>query len=206
MNDEASIPDRPNRPNRERQRHRAANGARVPAKPRPLDAAKLGDLALFYVGRFATTRAKLAHYLHRKLTERGWAGAELPDVDALVEKLVGLGAIDDAAYAVTKAQSLSRRGYGARRVADAVRAAGVAEPDRAGAIDVAQAARIDAALTFARRKRAGPFAAQMIDDRAAREKLIGAFVRAGHDARLARRIVALEPGTDPAILTDDYDG
>ena len=32
-----------------------------------------------YVGRFATTRAKLAHYLLRKLREKGWEGARPPD-------------------------------------------------------------------------------------------------------------------------------
>ena len=49
--------------------------ARKPRKPRPpLNAAKLEELALGYVGRFATSRAKLLSYLKRKLRERGWDG------------------------------------------------------------------------------------------------------------------------------------
>jgi len=36
----------------------------------PLDAEGLERLGLFYAGRYATTRAKLADYLRRKLRER----------------------------------------------------------------------------------------------------------------------------------------
>jgi regulatory protein len=38
----------------------------------PLDQAALQELALRYVGKYATTRAKLRAYLGRKLRERGW--------------------------------------------------------------------------------------------------------------------------------------
>ncbi|HYZ48955.1 MAG TPA: RecX family transcriptional regulator, partial [Sphingomonas sp.] len=40
----------------------------------PLDAPALERFALRYVERYATTRARLADYLSRKLRERGWAG------------------------------------------------------------------------------------------------------------------------------------
>ena len=61
-------------------------------KPRPpLDQGSLERLALHYVGRYATTRARLKTYLSRKLKERGWEGGARPDVDALAEKLSGLG-------------------------------------------------------------------------------------------------------------------
>ena len=39
------------------------------------------DLALSYAGRYATTQAKLKHYLKRKLRTRGWAGEDEPAVD-----------------------------------------------------------------------------------------------------------------------------
>ena len=42
--------------------------------PPPLDAEKLQNLALAYVGKFATSRAKLIDYLRRKLPRGGWAG------------------------------------------------------------------------------------------------------------------------------------
>jgi regulatory protein len=163
-------------------------------RARPLDATKLSELAVAYVGRFATTRDKLRHYLRRKLAERGWTGDALPDIEALVDRLVDLGAVDDAAYAVAKAGSLTRRGYGARRVDQAIRAAGVGEADREEADALAVDAKLSAALRFAEKRRAGPYALVAMTDPKARERMIGAFARAGHDTRLARAIVALAPG------------
>ena len=82
-----------------------AMGARNPRKPRPpLDAAKLDELALSYVGRFATSRAKLINYVKRKLRERGWDGDGEPPLDALADRLVQLGYVDDRAYALSKAR------------------------------------------------------------------------------------------------------
>ena len=46
-----------------------------------------------------------------------------------------------------------------------------------------------AALTFARRKRIGPFGPPN-DDRAVRDKQLAAMLRAGHAMDLSRRIVA----------------
>ncbi len=85
--------------------------ARPARKPRPpLDPESLERLGLFYAGRYATTRAKLAAYLGRKLGERGWAGTSPPPVEQLVERFAAAGYIDDAAFASARAASLQRRG------------------------------------------------------------------------------------------------
>jgi regulatory protein len=75
----------------------------------------LQRLAIHYVGRYATSRAKLKSYLARKVKERGYEGPG-PDLDDLAERLSRLGYIDDAAFASSRAASLQRRGYGARRI------------------------------------------------------------------------------------------
>ena len=89
-----------------------------PRKPRPpLDGEGLGRLALFYAGRFATTRAKLRTYLTRKLRERGWSGEGEPSAENEVERLVArfteLGYVDDKAFAVSRAEG--RRPNGGRQ-------------------------------------------------------------------------------------------
>ena len=131
--------------------------------PKPLDEDALRDLALRHVARFATSRGKLLAYLNRKLRERGWSGERPADPQALVERFADLDYIDDAGYAVMKSASLARRGYGARRVGEALRAAGIAEADRQQAD--AQTARDAwaAADRFARRKRLGPYATAALD-------------------------------------------
>lgn len=153
-------------------------------------------MALRYVGRYATTRAKLNAYLRRKIGERGWED-ELPaDIDAIVARFAELGYVDDAGFATIKGAALGRRGYGARRVDEALRADGVEEVDRADAQDAAVASKWAAAQILSRRKRIGPFATQR-PDRAMREKQMAIFLRAGHDFATARRWVDCEPGEMP---------
>ncbi len=121
-------------------------------------------------------------------------------MDEAVEKLVGrmadAGYVNDRLFAESKAASLGRRGYGARRVREALSAAGIDEADQAEARESAEENAWAAALRFAERKRLGPFAAQ-VPDRAAREKAIAAFLRAGHPSAIARRLASAAPGAVP---------
>tara|TARA_B100000678_G_scaffold164601_1_gene137440 strand:- start:1221 stop:1781 length:561 start_codon:yes stop_codon:yes gene_type:complete len=154
---------------------------------RPLDDTALRDLALSYAGRYATTAAKLKHYLQRKIRERGWAGEDEPQVDRIVARFVELGYIDDEAFAEVRTRDLLRRGYGARRVAQALHHAGV----DAEAMDLPGPSAAEtraAALAFARRRRLGPFGAEPPDQKM-REKQLAALVRAGHDFEAARAMV-----------------
>lgn len=162
---------------------------------KPLNEERLHELALFYVSRFATTRAKLAAYLDRKLRERDWEGDAPADVERLVQRLAGSGLVDDALYALSKSRSLSERGYGARRVRQSLRAAGVGEEDGEAARDLAAEDAAASALRFAKRRRIGPFAV-VAPDRAGREKALAAMVRAGHGFEIARAVVDAEPGSE----------
>jgi regulatory protein len=155
--------------------------------PKPLDAPRLEELALAYVARFATSAAKLDGYLRRKLRERGWAGAEEPALAALVERFVSAGYVDDRAFAIAKAGGLLRRGYGGRRIDQALGAAGIAEDLRAEAQGSAVAQR-QAAVALARKRKFGPFGVSGLE-RAFREKQVAAMLRAGHPLDSARRIV-----------------
>ena len=136
------------------------NGVMTPASARkerpPLDHHKLEELALRYVERFATTRARLRDYLRRKLRERGWKGDADPDLAAIADKFASLGYVDDAAYALNKARSLSGRGYGKRRLVQKLRFAGVEDADGEDARSLADEEAVASALRFAERRRLGP--------------------------------------------------
>ena len=164
----------------------------------PLTAAKLEELALNYVGRFATSRAKLRTYLQRKLRERGWGGDAEPPVEALADKFVRLGYVDDSAFALSKARSLTARGYGARRVQQALVVAGIDEEEGAEARNFAEEEAVDAALRFARRRSLGPYAARKPEPKE-RERALAAMIRAGHGFAIARAILDLGPGENPDV-------
>lgn len=170
-------------------------------RPRPpLNATKLEEMALHYVGRFATSRAKLVAYLQRKLRERGWDGNGEPPIEVLADKVVRLGYVDDSAFALSKARSLTGRGYGERRVRQALAQAGIGEEQAVAARVLAEDQSVEAALKFARRRAIGPFAANAPDP-AQRERALAAMIRAGHRFALARAIIDLKPGENP-----DYEG
>jgi regulatory protein len=162
----------------ERRRKRAA---------RPLNPALFEDMALAYVARFSTSGAKFERYLKRKLRERGWDGEDEPPVAATVERYIALGYIDDAAYARMKSGSLLRRGYGARRVHQALAEAGIAGALREDVAPSEAEAR-DAALAYARRRRFGPFGAAPVPPEQ-REKQLAGMLRAGHGFEAARALI-----------------
>ena len=170
----------------------------------PLNQKKLEELALRYVERFATTRAKLSDYLRRKLRERGWEGEREPNPAAIADRFAAQGYVDDAAYALNKARSLSGRGYGKRRLDEKLWAAGVGDADGEEARIHADEEAVDSALRFAERRRLGPFALEPYRDSKQREKALSAMVRAGHGFGLSLAIIALPPGAkvDPDQLRD----
>lgn len=176
-------------PGRKNGEDRSPRGRREQRAKPPLTEAKLRDLALHYAARFASTGARLEAYLVRKIRERGLVedgdGRTLDvDVPALVARLVELGYVDDDAYARMRARDLGARGYGARRVEETLRHAGVGEGLRRAHAPGEAAGRRAAAL-MAQKKRLGPFGASAegldhLSQRKAHEKAVAAMLRAGH--------------------------
>lgn len=172
--------------------------ARSGKKPAPpLNDERLRGLALHYVGKYATTKAKLAAYLTRKIRERGWEGERHPEVAALVEQFAELGYINDAQFAEARSRSFVRRGFGERRLNEDLRASGIADQDAIPAKEHMAEGTFAAAENFARRKRIGPFASEPAPPDK-RRKQLQAFLRAGHGFELSRRFVEADMGDELA--------
>jgi regulatory protein len=162
--------------------------ARQPRKPSPpLDPEALTAIAVRYVERFQTTRARLIRLLSQKLRQRGWQdGLPPPDPAAIADRMVELGYVNDAAFAEARARGLQRRGMGAGRVRATLSAYGVGADDSADALESLEP--VQAAIDFARRKRFGPFGPSVSDPRV-RNRQMAAMARAGHPPRLAADIL-----------------
>jgi regulatory protein len=168
--------------------HGSRRGAR--SARRPLDEHSIEERAIAYVSRYATTGARLAIYLNRKIAERGWAGSAPPAIGELVGRLVRLGYVDDEGFAAARASALRRRGYGVRRIEAALRNAGIEPATRAaiGASDGDENLR--SALALARRRRLGPYGNGAVD-RDEYRRAMAVMLRAGHDLAIARQALAM---------------
>ena len=174
---------------------------------RPLGAARLDELALAYVARFATSRAKLTRYLSRKVRESEWSDEvdAMTACEAVADRMEALRYLDDRQYAVMRAGAMTRRGLGVRRVKAQLYVDGIAAENSGEAIETAEGAAVAAAVGFARRRRFGPFAMQASDDPKQRERQVAAFLRAGHSLAITRRILAVPPGDEAGLAALDDD-
>ena len=160
-----------------------------------MNAESLRQLALYYVGKYATTQSKLAGYLTRKLRERGWNDERPADIGGLTEQFTSLGYINDAQFAEARSRSFVRRGFGGRRLNEDLRASGICDADAVNAKAHMEDSIFTAAENFARRKRFGPFAQEAAPPEK-RHKQLNIFLRAGHSFELAKRFVYAEPGDE----------
>lgn len=199
-------------------------GGRRAVGPVP-DRALLRATALAHLARFGTTRAGLTQVLERRVqrwARRAVEGGELSEevesrtaplgavIAQVVADMVELGAVDDAAFAGSRARSLTRSGRSRRAVQAHLAARGV-EAETVGAVlDDALGARgqdgqdveLAAALIFARRRRAGPFAPAREGDEDAvsgdeaavrRRKVLDAMARAGFGRATAEAALDMDP-------------
>lgn len=207
--------------------------ARRPTKPARVATIDLGwvDLAVAaHVARFSSPRARIEQVLRARVRKATLKGAVAPpDLEQMIaevlDKHVGHGTIDDAAWAEGRARSLTRRGVpgsvvkqrlrerGVKDTAPAMaaievlvqpRTAGVEalddEPgDGAGGGDDDEQTPPDvvAGCAYARRKRVGPYSRAESPDR---QKELGAMARAGFSFTVARRVLAMDRDAADQLL------
>ena len=137
---------------------------RKPRPPRKITAQSLDAAALAYLQRFATSAANLRAVLMRRVARAALAHDDDPEdgaalVDALVERYLRTGLLDDAAYAIARTATLHRRGSSPRGIRAWLAAKGVAAEhiDQALAQLGAETGDIDlrGAYNYARRRRLG---------------------------------------------------
>jgi regulatory protein len=187
------------------------------AKTARLDEAALREAALAYAARYGGTAAALRRALDRRI--RRWSeallAAEGADGQAIraqaaalgeaaarvVTALVALGAVNDAAFAESRARRLRRAGRSRRAVLAHLGARGIGAAMAGEAAPEDEAVEFAAALAFARRRRVGPFAREDAAE-ADRQRVLMAFGRAGFSGAVARRALDCAPEEAARIIRD----
>lgn len=187
---------------------------RSPRRPRPAgpppDAAALQAAALAHLARFAATEAGLRRVLERRIdrwarraVEEGQAQESIRSLAAgarqaaaeVARRLAASGAVDDAGFAAARARRLARAGRSRRAIAAHLAAKGVAaETLRTALPEDAEAAELDAALAWCRRRRLGPFAPDpAAADAEARRRALAAMARGGFARGTAEAALDMAP-------------
>jgi len=183
------------------------------AGPAP-GAAELHDAALDYLGRYAATEVGLRRMLERRVdrwARRATATADTEGVTRaaaaarsiareVVARLVAAGAVNDAAYAESRARSLIRSGRSRRATAAQLGAKGVDPAIARAALPDDDASELAAALVLARKRRIGPFRTGAPPDDAGRRRELGMLARAGFPQSVARRALAMDLGQAEALV------
>jgi regulatory protein len=182
-----------------------------PAGPPP-DAAKLREVAIAHLARFAATEAGLRRVLARRVDR--WAreaeGQGQADVAPraaaaraaaaeVAKRLVAQGAVDDKGFAESRARRLLRGGRSRRAALAHLREKGVDAETAAAALPEGEVAELDAALAFCRRRRIGPFATAEASPEA-RLKALAALARAGFGRDVAGQALRMDPAEADARL------
>ena len=180
-------------------------------QPRPAGkapaASRLREAALAHLARFAATEAALRRVRDRRVDR--WARAaeaegQPRDATAaaaaiaraaaaeVAAAMVAAGAVDDAAFAESRAKRLARAGRSRRAIAAHLSAKGIAAETAAAALPEGDEAELDAALAYCRRRRIGPFAREA-EDADRRRKALAALARGGFAQPVARGVLAMDP-------------
>lgn len=200
---------------------RSKRAKKRPAAARPRNAdpgkaptrASLHEAALSYLARGAASIDSVTKSLERRVSN--WArravrggqrdaeavAAEAAEarelIPAIVARLGEVGLVNDTTFAENRARSMSTAGRSRRAITSHLTQKGVDAATVREAVPRDAGAELHAALTFARKRRIGPFAAPDEDadreaKRAAERKALGAMARAGFDWNVCDRVMRMD--------------
>lgn len=171
--------------------------------PKKITPARLENIALYYLERYSSSAANLQKVLMRRVHKSVRHHEDLDReearewVDETVEKMKGLGYVNDEAYAEMKSRAFHRQGKPPRAISQALAAKGVDRETTASALETLADERgerdleLSAAITFARKKRLGPH--RLAEDREERkQKDMATLGRNGFSYETARKVLEAE--------------
>lgn len=201
------VPAAPGRKQGDSRRPAKEDRPRKKRQPMKATAAALERSAQRYIERYETATDHLRWLLMIKVARSAQVhGTDAEEgaaaVEALLERFQRAGILDDQRFARARVRSLHRRGSSRAMIRARLAAKGVARAVIDEALEEAEGSAeerdLAAALTFARRRRLGPYRAEGREER--RERDLAALGRQGFDYETARRVIDCE---DPAALLAD---
>jgi regulatory protein len=168
---------------------------------KPPDESSLYLAALNHLARYAATEAGLARVLARKIDR--WSRQQITDdadaetistaarrakssIPNIITRLKSAGALNDEAFAASRAKRLTREGKSRRGTLAHLAAKGIPPTTAASTLPDDPDRELAAACAYLRRRRAGPFG------NTPDLKILGAMARAGFTQSTARQALRLD--------------
>lgn len=189
--------------------------------PRKITSRYLENAALYYLQRYATSVDNLRQVMIRKV-KRSCAfhdvapDAFYPQIEALLERYVASGLLNDKTYAEGRVGSLRRQGRSRQIILSKLQLKGLAREDIEAALeqidtetkeDQGMEAEFAAALKLARKKKIGNFNLKPETDpllrRKEQQREMGMLARNGFSFDIAKRVLSFEDedmGEDSGIF------
>ncbi len=170
-------------------------------RPKKVTPDYLERAAVFYLERYSSSAENLRRVLDRKvrrsIQEHGVpeAAEAAQWIAAVIAKLQRNALVNDRAYAEGRVRRLYAEGKALGRIRQILASKGVAKPDIEAALERLQAeaegpvSDLPAAISYARKRRLGPFRADPAERAAMRQKDMGALARRGFSQAVTMKIL-----------------
>ncbi len=167
---------------------------------KPATAKRLENIALYYLQRYAASSESLRRVLKRRVSTSVYhhdtdpaEGAEF--VESIIARFQQSGLLDDTIYAEGQVKSLFRRGLSLRAITNRLMGKGVdrdiIDTQLRALVEENPAPDLKAAISFARRRRLGPFRPDdQRPDR--RQRDLASLARGGFDFETAKKVIDAE--------------
>ena len=170
---------------------------------------RLMNKAVHYLGRNSASRQRLREVLGRFAMRKleHLPAAEVRDaIEAVVEKCVAIGYVDDAQFAASQARSQRRQGRSTLSIRQKLSVHRLDEDIVRDALEDADEGISDgdlmAAIRFARRRRLGPYRTDKSVDPDKRRRQLASLARAGFNMKICRQVIDLEDEVAAEDLQD----
>lgn len=180
-------------------------------RPKKVTPDYLERAALFYLERYSSSAENLRRVLDRKvrrsIQEHGAPEASEATswIAAAIAKLHRNGLVDDRSYAEGRVRRLYAEGKALGRIRHILAAKGVAKPDIEAALERLKmeeevpVSDLPAAISYARKRRLGPYRADPAERAVMRQKDMGALARRGFSQAVTMKVLG---ATDPQALEE----
>ncbi len=166
-------------------------------KPRKISQTYLENASLYYLERFASSASNFRRVMMRKVKRscdfhKVPIDEFIPMVDALTERYVEVGLLNDEVFARSKTASLRRKGFGKQAIIAKLQPKGLSRDVIEKALSEIDAEtenpEFEAALKYIKRKKLGIYRIKPIKDPIKdKQRELGSLARAGFSYEIAKK-------------------